>query len=112
MIDDVRIEADEDGWHLILIGGLPAVAEKWLSTPNGYELNLGLPQEVAEQLLAQVEPIREWVEEGRRERAAYDSASPEERAAVLGGTCGYADDGESLREQADLSRKAERENRP
>lgn len=40
--------------------------------------------EIARRLLSQVSKLRTWIEEHDREKAAYDRASPVERARVLG----------------------------
>jgi hypothetical protein len=152
VIEDIRIEADDEGWHLIVsydrevatitqemvevaaaalhqtaagTGGVPRPvghrsrhrARKMLEAAfvaASPTLSMSLPQDMAEQLLEEVKPIQEWVAEGKRERAAYDRASPGEREAVIRMAhldCGVDRDRiEDMREQADLARKREREN--
>lgn len=131
MIDAIRIEADDEGWHLIIEGDVSRQCMEYVYAQDGSPLNLSLSQEVAEQLLEQVKPIAEYVADRERHRREYDAASPEERDRVLHGPACFprdrahaihreverlrAEDGpleceaELLREKADLDRKAERE---
>lgn len=109
MIDSVRIEADEDGFHLILDGDMSAVIEKWLHTDGGYRLNLRLSQTAAAELVREVQPIREWWAEGQAVRAEMSSV----RVALLEDDEDDDPDHpnpELLAEGADLARKATREN--
>lgn len=109
MIDEIRIESDDDGWHLVLLGDFEIIAPRF----DGGCLNLRLPQDVAEQLLEQVRPIAEHVAEREQHRREYLAASPEERARVLGSVhldCGVDPDRiEDMRQRADEQRKRERE---
>lgn len=74
VLDEPRGDWDEDGFHLRFSVG-----------EGDHEIDARVyAVATAKELLDAVEPLREWVAEHDRERAAYDRATPEERAAVLG----------------------------
>lgn len=93
---------DEDGWHLRLSTDADEV-----------DLRVG-DVESARALVAAADGLREWVADADRERDAYRRATPAERAEVLGHDPeedpGHPDP-ETIREGADLARKADREGR-
>jgi hypothetical protein len=85
VIDGVRVESEEDGFHLVLTGDLVAELMRYLEDEDATSVDLLLPQDAAVQLNAQVRGVvSPWVDTMNHERAAYDRATPEERAAVLG----------------------------
>lgn len=100
MIDDVRIESDEDGWHLILTGELV----------EGYtHLNLRLSDEAAAALVRQAEPIRDHLAEGEAVRQEYEAAG---RVSYDEAHREPDDPAETLRAHGDHLRKSEKENSP
>lgn len=121
--DEVSIDSDETGFTIALSGDFARTCATYLAA-DGHELRLRLPQDAALQLLAQVRAeIGPWAEGYERELAAYQRATPAERAAVLRGPSPgavFVDesdrdgwraeiDFDGLREAVDLSRKAARE---
>lgn len=99
---------DEDGFHLHLV-------------TDDEDFNLRIFDiETARAMVKSVEPLKDWINDHDRERAAYDQATPEERDRVLreeedlvAGDAvewPYRGDGEAAREQADHLRKARKEN--
>lgn len=105
LLEQATGEWDEDGFHLRAHG----------SDTGEHHFRVNGTKE-ARELLAAVEPLREWVAEHDHEYAAYLVASPEERARVLYKAIGSDDPIEAvdpvelLRERADHDRKARREN--
>ena len=100
VLDSTSGEWDSDGFHF------------WLRNDEGEEFHVRVVgTEAAEELLAVVEPLREWVNEGARQRAAYKAASPEERAQVLGREQPDEETMERLRGYADDAIKRAKESR-
>lgn len=97
-IDSVSGEWDEDGFYLRF------------QTDEGERVFWLTDTATARELMRAVAPLLGWIVDEDRERAAYDRASPEERARVLGRTPAEVELDELQREQADLARKREREN--
>lgn len=125
MIDDVRIDCDEDGFRLVLTGDLMESIARYLASDDRCDLTLRLPQDAAIALDSAVrKTVGPWVEEMEYHRDAYARATPAERAEVLHGPTatisvdeileldrdhpGWA---ERVLEAGDLARKAERESR-
>lgn len=97
-IDTVRGDWDEDGLHL------------FVSTDDD-EHDLRITDvETARDLIGIADGLRGWVNEHDRQRAAYDAATPEERAAVLRPESAPEPPGEAERAAADTERKRRREN--
>lgn len=70
-IDRATVESEDDGFHLVL-------AHEEGTT------RFRLPTEVGMELDEQLRHVRDHHREGERERAAYDAATDEERAEVIG----------------------------
>lgn len=71
-IDDVVVDCDEDGFHLILAGDFQSTAEKYVDTPTADGFNLRLPQDAALKLLKEVsDKIGEWAHEGAEALLEY-----------------------------------------
>lgn len=85
LVDEARVDVDEDGFRLILTGDMVDAFERYLANPDAHTVTVRLSPDAAVQLNAQVRGVLSpWVETMEFERAAYDRATPEERAAVLG----------------------------
>lgn len=83
MIDDIRIESEEDGFHLVLEGDHSEEVARWLNREE--PLRLRLSQDAAIELFAQAQVnIAPWVTEMNYQRTAYERATLEEKAEVLG----------------------------
>ncbi len=102
ILNAVGHDEDERGYSLILLFDSDDVDLGELS------LRVGFAE--AQHLFTALEPLRDWVNEGLREHAAYNRATPEERAEVLWGIF-EEDPYEAVRVAGDLSRKAAKENR-
>lgn len=80
-LDSATLDSDEDGFTLAL-------------TTDEADYRICVDLDAGRQLLVALEPLREWIAEGDRQRVLYDRASPQERAAVLrvvdDSDCGYA----------------------
>lgn len=63
---------EQDGFHLLLLGDR---GDAKLRVRSFHD---------AAKIVAAVTDLIEWVEVGERERAAFDAASPAERALVMG----------------------------
>lgn len=98
-LESASLDTDENGHTL------------FLETDEGRRaIRVGF--EEGRELLAALEPIRDWIAEGDRERAAYERATPEEREAVRAGRDPIAAVDEYIereREAADTLRKRIRE---
>lgn len=96
MIDDVRIESDEAGFSLVLVGDFVASVQRYLADADADRLVLRLPQDAAIALLAQARSeIGPWAAEMDNAMQEWRCASEEERAEVLGmepPESGYAPD--------------------
>lgn len=126
-IESVKIESDEDGFHLIADGEVE-LRERDLSDDDGVlfasKLDLHLTMGAAVELLeAAMETIAPWHTEGQSvlrdfehyqktgERPSYVPSEPEGDWPLTGpATHQIVDEAEALREGADLSRKSRREN--
>lgn len=98
-IESATGEWDEDGFHFTVT-----------TDENEHRFRV-TDTDTARELMRAVAPLQEWVAEEATQRAAYDRASPEERARVLQGPVIVGETwDEAWREAADLARKAEREN--
>jgi hypothetical protein len=64
MIDEVRIDTDEDGFALDLTGDLVAELRRYLDNPDAHTVRLRLSQDAAIQLHGQVkQTVDPWVAE-------------------------------------------------
>lgn len=129
MIDHVKIESDEDGFHLIVDGEIEFDRDDWVDDDGVVftkrPLNFLLSQGSALDLLrAARETIEPWAAEGEKVREDFerykrtgqvpDYAAAAERGFLdpveFGHGLGEIDGSENLREAADLERKRRREN--
>lgn len=85
MIEEVRIDSDEDGFTVDLIGDFEQEFRSYESEASA-TLRLRLSPEAAEQLLGQAAHVLgPYIQEMRAQKLAYDRATPEERTRVIGG---------------------------
>jgi hypothetical protein len=117
VIESVRIESDEDGFHLIVEGDFSDVTVGGASdfvTRSVDRANYRLSQDAAWALVDAVEPIREWRAEGERQRENVARGLDSEGHAIeYGGDDADVhpiSDAEIARERADHERKRRREN--
>lgn len=85
MIDGVNVYTDENGFVLALGGDVVEEAIRYVNDPDSCTLELRLSQHAVLELLAAIRgTVEPWANEMERERVAYERATPEERARVLG----------------------------
>lgn len=85
VVDEAVIDVDEDGFRLVLTGDMLAAFYRYIEDPDAHTVRLRLSQDAAVQLNAQVRSrVSPWVDTMEFERSAYERATSEERAAVLG----------------------------
>lgn len=92
MIDEARIEAEEDGFDLILTGDVVEEVQRYLDDQDADSILLRLSQDAAIQLLAQAQKtLGPWVADYEFYRAEYHRSSPRGACRVLGhdDDCGY-----------------------
>lgn len=86
MIEGAQIESDERGLVLELVGDFSEAIALY-ENDRTCKLRIRLDQSSALELLERCEAvIGPWRSEMKYERAAYDRASEQERAEVIGGT--------------------------
>lgn len=96
LVEGASGDWDEDGFHLNVKG-----------VDSGEVRFVVRDTESARELLSAVSRLRPWIDEHDRERAAYDAATPSERASVLG--LPVRDEAEEARHSGDMLRKARKE---
>jgi hypothetical protein len=71
-IEGIKIECDEDGWHLILEGDFVDTFKSYLADESAGEINLRFFDDVALKLAnEETKQIRLWWQEGQAAAASY-----------------------------------------